>query len=58
MQGLMLHERELLSPSGSRNPTVPHPVFCELVVNGNDCPSWHGSLVEFKIWLNKSTILS
>ena len=31
-------------------------VFCdELVVKGDDCPSWRGSLVvKFNIWLNKT----
>ena len=36
---------------------VPSPIHGELVLKGDDCPSWRGSLVEFKIWLNKSTIL-
>ena len=32
---------------------IPCPIYGELVVKGDDCPSWRGSLVEFKIWLNK-----
>ena len=36
---------------------IPCPIYDELVVKGEDCPSWRGSLVEIKIWLNKSTII-
>ena len=35
---------------------IPCPIYGELV-KGDDCPSWRGSLLEFKFWLNKSTIL-
>ena len=34
---------------------IPCPIYDGLVVKGDDCPSWRGSLVEFKIWINKST---
>ena len=53
----MLHEARLLCLSDNYiSPTFSIPcTFCdELVVNGDDRPSWIGSLVvEFK-WLNKT----
>ena len=36
---------------------IPCRLSDELVVKGDDCPSWRGSLVEFKLWVNKSTLL-
>ena len=36
---------------------IPCPIYDELVVKGDDCPSWRVSLVEFKIWPNKRVIL-
>ena len=37
---------------------IPCPIVGELVVKGDDCPFWRGSHVEFKKWLNKSTLLN
>ena len=37
---------------------IPCPIVGELVVKGDDCPSCRGSLVGFKIWLNKNKILN
>ena len=36
---------------------IPRPIYDELALKGDDCPSWRGSLVEFKIWLNKSSTI-
>ena len=34
---------------------IPCTLCDELVVKGDDCPSWRGSLVvKFNIWLNKT----
>ena len=35
---------------------IPCTLCDELVVKGDDCPSWRGPLVvKFNIWLNKTT---
>ena len=55
--GANAHERGLLYLSDNRSPAVPYSahVCDEVVVKGNDWPSWRGSLVvKFNIWLNKT----
>ena len=52
--------REGWSPSATGEALqFPVPVsFCdEMVMEGDDCPSWRESLVESKVWLDKSTVL-
>ena len=56
----MLHEKGLLCLSDNRSPTIvqfliPRTLCDELVVKGDNCPSWRVSLVvKFNVWLNKT----
>ena len=36
---------------------IPCPFCDELVMKGDDCPSWRGSVVELKTWLNNGITL-
>ena len=53
----MPHERASVSATvEALQFLIPCP-FCGELVKGDDCPTWRGSLLEFKIWLNRSAIL-
>ena len=54
----MLHARGLVSATTEALQFLIPCTFCdELVVKGDDCPSWRVSLVvKFNIWLNKTRV--
>ena len=58
IKALMLHEKGLLCLSDNRalQFLLPRTLCDELVVKGDDCPSWRVSLVvKFNICLHKKT---